>query len=100
MLQKHFDVEFVTADTRQQANDLIDDQASLILINRIFDFDSDDGIEYIGKIKANFPKLNIMLISNFSDAQSTAVSAGALDGFGKSKMNDPETIARLKKVLG
>jgi hypothetical protein len=40
-----------------------------------------------------------MLVSNYADAQRDAVGRGALPGFGKSALRQPETLSRLAEVL-
>ena len=41
-----------------------------------------------------------MLVSNYADAQSAAVDAGAVRGFGKSQLGEPDTVKNLKIYLG
>ena len=40
-----------------------------------------------------------MVISNFEDAQTAAVEAGAVPGFGKAALNSGETTTVLAKYL-
>jgi CheY-like chemotaxis protein len=74
----------------------------LVLVNRKLDEDYSDGLEIIKAIKAD-PALQatpVMLITNYADHQDTAVAAGALRGFGKLEFNQPETVDRVRAVLG
>lgn len=74
--------------------------ASLFLVNRVLDggFESDGGIELIGKLAAAGAK--VMLVSNFADAQAEAERAGAMPGFGKKTMYATETKERIIRALG
>ena len=71
---------------------------ALLLINRVFDVTSESGLDLI----AGFP-INIrgrcMLISNYADAQKSAVDLGALQGFGKSKMASLETREMIRSAI-
>lgn len=69
----------------------------LIMVNRILDADGDSGLELIKSLKKNSAasSTQVMLISNYSDAQREAIQAGAVQGFGKNAINAAET----KKVL-
>lgn len=74
----------------------------LILVNRILDRDGSPGLEVIKSLKQDreTAEIPIMLVSNYPEAQQSAVEAGALPGFGKSALRDPETHQRLQEVLG
>jgi hypothetical protein len=71
--------------------------ATLLLINRTLDggFDEEQGVELVRKLKTSYPAVKTMLISNYADAQSAAVAAGALEGFGKSEIGSPKMKQRL-----
>ena len=71
--------------------------ATLLLINRTLDggFDEEQGVELVRKLKTSHPAVKTMLISNYADAQSAAVAAGALEGFGKSEIGSPKMKQRL-----
>ena len=73
----------------------------LLLVNRIFDMDGDSGIDLIGKLKADqrFKDLNVMLVSNFEDAQKTAISKGAIKGFGKASLGSSGTMEYIRSTL-
>ena len=72
----------------------------LVLINRVFDANGASGIEFVTQLKKDHPDLKIMLISDYPEAQATAVVAGALQGFGKSELSNPDTHAKVKEALG
>lgn len=74
---------------------------NLLLVNRVTDLDGSHGLELIQAVKAD-PLLAgtpTMLVSDLANAQEEAVSLGALPGFGKSAMNDPKTLSRIKASL-
>ena len=73
----------------------------LVLINRLYDANGDEGMETLRALKADEATSNIpiMVVSNYSDAQDAAVAAGAIQGFGKSALNTPETLALLQGCL-
>lgn len=73
----------------------------LVLINRKLDADYSDGLAVLRAIKGD-PSLAatpVMLVSNFADAQATAVAAGAEPGFGKSELTFPDTREKLRMFL-
>ncbi len=71
--------------------------ASLLLINRVLDggFDDEQGVELVRKLSESHPGVKTMLVSNYTDAQSAAVAAGALEGFGKSEIGSAKMKQRL-----
>jgi len=73
--------------------------AALLLVNRVLDgdFADDGGIELIGKLAAT--GANVMLVSNYPDAQEEAEKAGALPGFGKTTMYAAETKERIRAAV-
>jgi two-component system chemotaxis response regulator CheY len=73
----------------------------LVLVNRVIFEDGGSGAELIAKMKSvrDFRDVPVMMISNFNDAQQDAVAAGGVPGFGKAELNDPSTIALLRKYL-
>jgi len=74
---------------------------TLVLINRVLDgsFETDGGVELIQILGKRQNRPAMMLISNYADAQRAAVDAGAIRGFGKSDLQDPDTIDRLQRIL-
>ncbi len=71
--------------------------ADLVLVNRVVDygFETDEGIELIRMYQKAFPKMKSMLVSNYESAQTDAVNAGAMLGFGKREIGTP----RVKQLL-
>lgn len=76
-------------------------ETCLLLINRILDgsFNDNSGINLIKQIKTDHPDTRMMLVSNYADAQADAEVAGALPGFGKSDLHEPETLTRIGEAI-
>lgn len=79
----------------------------LALVNRIFDADGASGMDCIEELvalskSAGFPNscMKVMLVSNYPEYQSQAVALGALPGFGKAALQEPETAELLRKAIG
>lgn len=74
----------------------------LVVINRKLDEDYTDGLEIIKQMKADpaTQDVPVMLVSNLAEHQDAAVAAGALRGFGKLEYAAPETVERVRAVLG
>jgi two-component system chemotaxis response regulator CheY len=101
-LRSTFGVEVISADTvREALQQMRQDAFDLVLVNRVFDLDGYSGIDFIRQVSADeqLRKVPIMLVSNFEDAQSRAVAAGAQPGFGKASLSDAETVEVLRKYL-
>jgi response regulator RpfG family c-di-GMP phosphodiesterase len=101
LLQTKFQAYIKTADSIEEAfkhshNSSID----LILVNRIFDLTGEEGLNFIRDHLAGPAKLiPVILISNYADAQDSAVALGAKRGFGKAALNSPETEKILREFL-
>lgn len=103
MLKKHFDVEIVrTHLSLDTLAALRDSDFDLVLINRKLDQDYSDGLNIVRSIKsdASISQTPVMLVSNYPEAHETAMSAGAIYGFGKAELGGPDVIDRLRTVLG
>jgi len=96
------DVSLVHADDDASLSKALESGVDLVLVNRQLDwgFATNEGIELIGQLHAKFPDLKIMLVSNFADAQREAMSAGAVNGFGKRDLGTPRVAELLKSALG
>jgi len=72
----------------------------VLLINRVLDgsFETDSGIDLIKSLAKRPAKPKMVLISNYADAQQSAVAAGALPGFGKSELGSAKTTELLRKL--
>jgi two-component system chemotaxis response regulator CheY len=103
VIEGHFDAAVVSAATFAEAlADLRRTPADLVLVNRVLDYDGSEGVDLVGQINADeaLRQVPVMLVSNYEDAQEQARGKGARPGFGKSELNRPETVARLRAVLG
>jgi two-component system, chemotaxis family, chemotaxis protein CheY len=102
-IQKHFVATVSQANSHSETLSMAQQNSwDLILVNRVFDADGGSGLELIKSLKADPVTRShpVMLVSNFHDAQLTAVEAGALPGFGKASLDTAATLAELRKVLG
>ncbi len=77
----------------------VDDTCRLVLVNRIIDQTGESGLELLRTLRDRHPSVAVMLISNYADAQREAQEAGALEGFGKSQLGDPQLVQRLAELL-
>lgn len=101
-LNSNFDVDILTSDLPADTLELLRSQpVDLVLINRKLDADYSDGMEILKSIKADsrLADLPVMIVSNFADAQDAAVEAGAIRGFGKAELSDPQTRQTVAAVL-
>ncbi len=102
LLHRQFGAEVVAAHTYEDAlTKLRQGGFALVLVNRVLDHDGRPGTDFIGTLRADpeFASVPVMLVSNYEDAQQEAVARGALPGFGKSALREPETLSRLSEVL-
>ena len=100
LLNRHFSVEIDKAATHDEAISLAtQNQYDLVLVNRIYDQDGSAGQQTIEQLCQSDSDCPVMLVSNYADAQQMAQAVGATKGFGKSQLNDSETIAALSAVL-
>ena len=74
------------------------DDVALVLVNRLYDNDGSPGLPTVQAItEAGGPP--VMLVSNYEEAQSDAVKAGAKQGFGKGDLGTPKAEEALKPIL-
>lgn len=101
MLVRHFDVEVDRVMFVPEAEVAISRRMyDLVLVNRRIFADDSDGLVLVRSIAAlEGDRPAVMLVSNFPDAQDTAVAAGAERGFGKAALSDQRTIDRLAAIL-
>jgi len=101
LLRDQFGADIVNADSAAEALDRLQrGHFDLALVNRQFDRGG-SGLDLIARLKSD-PALGhvpVMLVSNYPDAQQRAVELGALPGFGKDALDEPETTARLEAAL-
>ena len=91
----------VSADDAKTLENHLKQGVELLLMNRVLDygFDTDEGVELIRQLRTQHPKMKIMLVSNYEDAQQSAVRAGAMPGFGKRDIGTPRVTEMLKGAL-
>lgn len=87
----------VSADDPAELNYHLANGADLLLLNRElgYDFDGIAGVDLIAQLRQTHPQVRTMLVSNYPEAQSAAVNAGALPGFGKRELGS----ARVKELI-
>lgn len=101
-LRREFDVEIQRAHLFDEAVKLaLDTPFDLILINRILDADGTAGMAILHELKSqpSTAETPVMIVSNFQDAQDTAVESGAVRGFGKAELEQNATKESLAKFL-
>jgi CheY-like chemotaxis protein len=102
LIQSHFDADVVRAHGWSDATaELLKGGIDLVLVNRRLDRDHSDGIELIRQIRtdARMGTMPCMLISNHPEYQAQAEQAGAERGFGKSELDQEETLEKLRQHL-
>ncbi|MBS0203900.1 MAG: hypothetical protein JSS49_13425 [Planctomycetes bacterium] len=101
-LQGNFDVEIVPAATAKDATTkLREGSFDLVLVNRQFDADGHEGLDFIQGLKqdSELATVPVMLVTNFREYADQAVSMGALPGFGKAELGSPDLVTRLSGLL-
>jgi hypothetical protein len=93
--------QVLAADDSAELRRLLDEGVDLLLFNRQLDygFDDHEGVAVIRKLRAFYPNVKMMLVSNYPEAQAAAVAAGALPGFGKREMGSPRVAELLRDAL-
>jgi len=95
-------VQVLAADDSNELDRLLQDGVDLLLLNRQLDwgFDEHEGVALLRKLRAKYPELKMMLVSNYPDAQAAAVAAGGMPGFGKREIGSPRVAELLREALG
>jgi len=102
MLRQHFNVDI---DRVMHVDEALENMRGrpydLVLVNRLIFADGSPGMDLIKRAKADaaLRHVPIMMISNFPEAQQAAVQQGAVPGFGKAALANPETPKRLADYL-
>lgn len=80
---------------------LLEEGVDLLLVNRAMEHGYSEaiGTDYIRKLRAKYPGVKMMLISNYADAQESAVREGAIPGFGKNAVMSADTKRKLQEAL-
>ncbi|HEX4795371.1 MAG TPA: hypothetical protein VH370_16360 [Humisphaera sp.] len=95
-------VAVVAAEDDESLKRILDSGVRLLLVNRVLDFgfSETDGVSLIRRLRPYYPHVNMMLISNYPDAQAEAKAAGALAGFGKREIGSERVKQLLREGLG
>lgn len=95
------DVHIMMVDDDADLKRALDNGVDLLLLNRQLDFgfDEHEGVALLRKIRAQYPAVQAMLVSNYPDAQAAAVAMGALPGFGKRELGTPRVSELLREAL-
>ena len=95
------DVQVLSVDDDSDLKRALDEGVDLLLLNRQLDygFDEREGVDLIRKLRAKYPAVKTMLVSNYPDAQAAAVAEGALPGFGKREIGTPRVAELLRDAL-
>ena len=101
LIEKNFSAKVTRVKLLKKAIDCLEKQDyDLVIINRIGAFDQEEGLELIKEIKKdgrfNTP---LMMITNFKEQMDKAIESGAVQGYGKDKLYDEETVELLSKYL-
>jgi hypothetical protein len=73
--------------------------AALLLLNREPVGFDEDSLDLVKMVCSEYPESAVMLVSDLPDAQTQAVEAGAVPGFGKSEMGSQGYINRIAGLL-
>ncbi len=101
-LGEHFDIEIQRAHSHDEAIKLaLETPFDLVLINRLLDADGSPAMNVLKSLKGSpsTAKIPVMVVSNFEDAQTAAVEAGAVQGFGKAALDTEQTKTLLAEYL-
>lgn len=95
-------IAVLAADDQEELNAVLEGGADLLLLNRelSYGFDEGMGVDVIRRLRAKHPNLRMMLVSNYPDAQTAAVQAGAAPGFGKREIGSPRVGQLIREALG
>ena len=102
LIEEQFEAEVAQAHGWNDAAEQLGRQSfDLVLVNRLLDRDGREGLEIIRHIKSDerLRAIPVMLVTNYEEHQQQAVEAGALPGFGKRSIREPETVEKLRTLL-
>jgi two-component system chemotaxis response regulator CheY len=91
----------VAVDDAAELEKTINAGADLLLVNRQLDFgfEETEGVELIRNVRSRYPELKTILVSNYPEAQSAAMAAGAVGAFGKRDLGSSRVTQLLRDVL-
>ncbi len=102
LIEKNFSAKVTREKLLKKAIGCLEKQNyDLVIINRIGAFDQEGGLELIKVIKEdgrfNTP---LMMVTNYKEQMDKAIKCGTVQGYGKDKLYDKETVELLSKYLG
>lgn len=103
LIESNLDAQVYQADSHASTMESCQrEQFDLILVNRVLDADGSPGMEVLTALKQDVDSqaIPVMLVSNYHDAQTSAIEAGAIPGFGKSSLKTAATLDLIKNALG
>jgi two-component system chemotaxis response regulator CheY len=95
------DATILAADDDAELQHALAEKIDLILLNRElgYGFAKPMGVDLIAELKQTHPSIKTMLVSNYSEAQTAAVAAGSLPGFGKRELGKPHVVKMLRDAV-
>ena len=89
------------ADDADELNSMLAAGVDLLLLNRElgWGFEESEGVEVIRQLRARFPQVKMMLVSNYPEAQAAAVAVGGVPGFGKREIGSPRVVEVIRSAL-
>lgn len=96
------EIAVLAADDQDELDAVLAKGADLLLLNRElpYGFDETMGVEVIRRLRGQHPNIQMMLVSNYPDAQAAAVRAGAVPGFGKREIGSAKVGQVIRQALG
>jgi hypothetical protein len=93
--------KILSADDDGELSHVLGEGVDLLLFNRElgYGFSKTAGVDVIQELRSSNPKLKMMLVSNFPDAQEAAVAAGALPGFGKREIGTKRVVEVIQDAV-
>src|SRR5260370_21885385 len=70
-------IQIVMADDDESLKRLLDEGIDLLLFNRVlgYGFTEEEGVKLIRKLRPHYPRVKMILVSNYRDAQAAALAA-------------------------
>ena len=100
LLSRGLHCDVVNSDTIEDALEKLKSKDyDLCLVNRELAFEGTSGLDLIAVARKAGVATPLMLVSDRADAQEKAVALGALPGFGKSSLGDPDMIDTLREAV-
>ncbi len=93
MIEDNFNASVIGVASKAEAESTLGaGSVDLILINRLLDADGSSGLAIIQELQSGSHRdIPVMIVSNYENAQESAIGAGARRGFGKASLHTPAT---------